>query len=177
MAHYLLCGFMGSGKSNFGKRLVKDADNPLRHIDMDEEIYLKYGDPDNDSHLGDMIERIGWDEFRRLESDFLEKLLRIKHCNILVSLGGGVLSASNLKLIQHSNESFLVWLDTPFETCWGRISGGEERPLVKQGKEALEKLYQERLPAYSTANIKLSEIEQKQLQSFSELSSMLESLT
>jgi shikimate kinase len=45
----------------------------------------------------------------------------------------------------HQSNVVLIHLDCPFDICWQRIQAtGSQRPLVRQGKLALSKLFLER---------------------------------
>lgn len=58
--------------------------------------------------------------------------------------------------IKGNSECRLVFLDTPFDVCFERISGDTgSRPLVKLGRDRLYELYEERLPFYQLAELKL----------------------
>ena len=44
----------------------------------------------------------------------------------------------------------VIYIDVPFETCYSRISGDKNRPIVMNNtKEELEIIYSSRAPVYS----------------------------
>lgn len=156
---------MGSGKTTIFKRLMENSPKVLG-FDLDNLVQEKISLDGED--LGQAIERIGFEEFRLVESHLLtEKLKEQGDC--LISLGGGSLSPEILELISKDKGAKLVWVKTDFETCWERISGSTERPLVKKGKEALKQLFEEREAIYCSANIALEIEAQQRVSNFEEL--------
>lgn len=149
---YLLCGFMGSGKSTLLEK-IKIKSEGYSFYDLDEEILRLHGQ--DFETLGEFIEARGFVHFRRTETETLESFLE-KDESLVMALGGGAISGVNLSKIKQSKQTKLVFLDTPFEVCFERISGDANRPLVKLGKEKLLELYQERLALYKCADIQLN---------------------
>jgi shikimate kinase len=74
-----------------------------------------------------------------------------------LALGGGALTGVK------NDGAKLVFLDTPFELCYERITNDFNRPLVSLKKEELRKLYNERLTLYRQANLILGERERKEI--------------
>ncbi|TNF30374.1 MAG: shikimate kinase [Deltaproteobacteria bacterium] len=148
---YLLCGFMGSGKSTLLEKF-KIKSEGYKFYDLDDEILHLHGQ--DFETLGEFIEARGFDHFRRMETETLESFLG-KDEPMVMALGGGAISGVNLSKIKQSEQAKLVFLDTPFEVCFERISGDANRPLVKLGKEKLLELYQERLALYKCADIQI----------------------
>lgn len=158
---FLICGFMGSGKSTLIEKFDVNSSAYMSY-DLDNEIHKLHGA--DFSTLGEFIESKGWDHFRRVETETLENFLN-KDESLVLSLGGGAVSGVNLSKIKKSEGVKLVYLDVPFEVCFERISGDSKRPLVKLGKEKLQDLYNERLPLYKCAEIQLSVGQIEQLES------------
>src|SRR5262249_60385531 len=68
--------------------------------------------------------------------------------------GGGWITDENRALVRQYN-GVSVWLDTPFEVCWQRItSSSEDRPLGRTRGEA-EQRFRLRRPIYQSATIRL----------------------
>jgi shikimate kinase len=150
-----ICGFMGSGKTTFLKELKLQDSNSSENIflDLDQEIYLREGQQYDD--LADLIKNYGWARFRELELEILTSLVqesqKIKN-DVFISLGGGAVTDEFLRLKNDLNNCFLVWLDTPLETCIERIEGNSSRPLAEKGPKYLKKLYSEREKYYQKAD-------------------------
>jgi len=160
-----ICGFMGAGKSTF---LTKFRGSEIALIDLDDLILSKSAR----ENLGDYIEEIGWDRFRELELTQLNEILNTKK-EMLVSLGGGAFSEKFQTLLKNDKNNFTVWLDTPFEECFRRISSSENRPLVRKGKVFLKELYQERLKDYKKCDIALNQNEQESIKNIKDLISLM----
>ena len=74
----------------------------------------------------------------------------------VIALGGGAwIEKANRDVIKKYS-CISVWLDTPFEVCWERISAAvEERPLGKTRDQA-QALYDRRKSIYELARIHIS---------------------
>lgn len=133
-----LCGFMGCGKTTIGKTLAKLLG--CGYCDMDELIVKKAG-----MSIPEIFETKGEAHFRNMETELIKELKGFKG---LVSCGGGaMLSDINGKNARESG--CVLFLDTPFETCYGRITGDKNRPVAAgRTKEQLKSLYDERYPKY-----------------------------
>ena len=155
----LLCGFMGCGKSFLMDFLHKNSGGKGVFSDLDNVVLDKFGS--DESSLSDLIEEKGWDFFREKEflclKEFLDKAKKNKGFCVL-SLGGGSLNEESLKLINSTDKSVLIWLETSFEKCFERISrdGVGRRPLLKKGKGFIHKLYLERKSLYEKSHITIS---------------------
>jgi len=161
----LICGFMGCGKST----LLSDLEQPgLRCLDLDDYIFEQYAAEYKD--LGSFIRKVGWQEFRRVESLALKSLVADGSGDLLLALGGGTLdSADNERYIEQS-EANLLWLDVDFDVCMNRIAGDHNRPLLSEKSlEELKDLYLKRREVYKRANKKLNEGEISKIKSFAEL--------
>lgn len=162
-AKYLLCGFMGAGKTTLMMRL---ANNELhRFVDLDQYFHERLG-----LAPGAFIEREGVSSFREQERELLAELLSFKEIE-LIALGGGALEwrAETLFEAQERGELVLVWLATPIDCCLERLEGDQSRPLLKLGRERLTELYQSRIKQYQRSRIHLSVEEQDQIQSLDDL--------
>jgi shikimate kinase len=140
-----LTGFMGVGKSSVARHLAHLLD--CRRIDLDSEIEDYLGES-----IASVIDRVGIEEFRRVETDRLKNALADGTGGIL-SLGGGTWTLShNRDLIkQHGYKS--VWLESSFEHCWFNIRHSrKERPLARS-KAAAKKLFDERQSLYCLADL------------------------
>ena len=144
-----ICGFSGTGKSTLGREVALRLKTSF--IDTDEELA-------DGEILAKRIEVWGWSKFRQLEAEMIMRLSGgLKGDAMVVSLGGGALSDAVVHATTHKQKgNTLAWLDTPFDECWSRIEGDSSRPLTLKGKDELARLYEERLPLYRQANIRVS---------------------
>ncbi|RLA61907.1 MAG: shikimate kinase [Epsilonproteobacteria bacterium] len=149
----LLIGFMGAGKSSFLRKLQRNGAN-YHFVDLDQEILKGKGL----SHLGELIESVGWGPFRQMEYDFLKDMMNSGD-NLVIALGGGAFNENNQKLLEKGTT---IWLNTPFDICFNRIKESIERPLVKLSREELQKLFNERVLQYKKCKyiLNLEQIEQ-----------------
>jgi len=142
-----ICGFSGAGKSTLGREVATRLKTSF--IDTDEALA-------EGEILADRIESWGWSKFRQLEAEMIMRLSGgLKGDEMVISLGGGALSEAVVHATKHKGNA-LAWLDTSFEECWSRIEGDSSRPLTLKGKDELARLYDERLPLYAQANIRVS---------------------
>lgn len=166
MAIFLLCGFMGSGKTTLMERLSDEVTS----IDLDSFIVEKLQIKGFDS-IADFVEEEDWEEFRYIEADNLSLLLdqaKEGGQDTLISLGGGAVNDMTLTIIEDSGAQ-LFWLDVPFETCWERIKGDATRPLVMEGEDACRELFDERRKLYRRAQVAVNPDSVKKLQDLKSL--------
>lgn len=139
----LLCGFMGSGKSTLLEKIGQGQD-------LDRIIEKSIG---GGLALGEWIEKVGWDVFRRAECAALAQWFYSEEQ--VLALGGGSLESAESRKLIAENGGTLIWLETPFDICYERIAKDKTRPLFKLGREELDKLYQARLGNYRSSPISL----------------------
>ncbi len=132
-----LCGFMGCGKSHVGRVLAGKLET--KFVDLDKfivdaekmtipEIFGKFGEP----------------HFRKLEAKYIKEL---SEGYVVATGGGALLNDETAKFARESGIS--VYINTTFETCYERIKGDKNRPLVMNNTyEQLSELYQKRAPIY-----------------------------
>jgi len=141
----VITGFMGCGKTRLARALAKRLN--LELIDLDHRITKREG-----RSPAQLINEEGETSFRSIESNVLQEVLASSdHC--VIALGGGAwIEERNRDLLeQHSFTS--IWLDAPFEVCWGRIKASdEERPLGKTREDAQAR-YDRRRPIYALARV------------------------
>ena len=133
-----LCGFMGCGKTTSGKLLAEELNLP--YYDMDEYIECALG-----MSIPDIFEEKGEEYFRRRETEAVAALG--EKGGVIACGGGAMLREINAETARRSGR--VIFIDTPFELCWQRISGDKGRPIVMRNtKESLEIIYDERYPLY-----------------------------
>lgn len=144
-----IVGFMGSGKSSLLRKWQSELSVPS--FDFDEELERRF--QVGSGELGDWIRKNSWGEFRRKEAELLKETLA--DGSGVYALGGGTFSEENQKLIKETDAKTL-WVNTPVDTCWARVEGDFNRPLVQKGQEEFFALHNSRVPLYSQANYSFS---------------------
>src|ERR1700722_3082662 len=142
-----LTGFMGSGKSTVARLLASQLG--WIAVDLDKHISDEAG-----LSIPEIFSRHGEPEFRRIESDHLERIvaeaLETGKPRI-VSLGGGTIAQPrNLALLRDTGAT-LIWLECPIEDLLLRCAQITDRPLFRD-EASFRRLYEERLPGYQLAD-------------------------
>lgn len=123
-----LIGFMGSGKSHWGRLLSQRLQLP--YYDLDALIVESAGKP-----ITSIFEEEGEEYFRLLEKDLLEDVIR-ENPSLVLSCGGGTpCFFNNIELMK--KEGTVVWLNTETNTLLTRLQKEKgKRPLIKDISEA-----------------------------------------
>ncbi len=126
-----LTGFMGCGKSSFGRRLAKKLD--YLFVDMDDEIEKKTG-----KTVEDIFESEGEYAFRAIEQEVL--FMTVQHQKAVIATGGGTpCFANNMEFM--NAEGVTVYLQLSPVSIAHRLEQAKRvRPLVKglKGDDLLE---------------------------------------
>lgn len=146
-----LVGLMGAGKSTVGKRLAQKIGRSF--YDSDTEIEEAAG-----LSIPDIFALHGEPEFRRGEKKVLERLLAYKP-HVLATGGGAYMDPDTRQLLRE--RAVTVWLSADLETLWRRVSKRTNRPLLEADnpRGILAKLFKERSPIYSEADIVIKSID------------------
>ncbi|MBC7327123.1 AAA family ATPase [bacterium] len=144
MRNIVLCGFMGTGKTQLGKALAQRLGLPF--VDIDGEIERTTG-----MKIADIFEKMGEPFFRDLE----EKLLREygSKSGQIISVGGGALQReSNITSLRQNG--FLVCLFAKPQVILRRLRDDDTRPLLKSEDklERIESLLRLRFTNYLKAD-------------------------
>lgn len=143
-----MVGFMGCGKSTVGEALAEELGWSFR--DLDTEIEREQG-----AAIAEIFDRYGEQEFRRLESEALKKVVRTVQTGrpLVISLGGGAfLSEENSQLVSHNGVA--IWLDCPLDRIEKRLAGANHRPLARDPKKFRE-LFHTRRESYARAEYRV----------------------
>ena len=141
----IITGFMGCGKTLIARELARRVN--LEMVDLDERVTEREG-----RSPAQLIVEGGEPAFRTIESDALRELLETKAAGVIALGGGAWIQDDNRELI-HQHNWLSVWLDAPFEVCWGRIeASGDDRPLGKTREQA-QALFDRRRPIYQLADV------------------------
>ena len=117
-----LIGFMGSGKTHWGRLLSEKLG--IRFFDLDEQVA---------EHAGESIPELfvsqGEEIFRLMEKDVLH-IITESHDSFVMACGGGTPCYFNN--IEYMNKSgTTVWINVPLDTLFKRlVLEKEKRPLI-----------------------------------------------
>lgn len=154
MINIILIGFMGAGKTTFGKWLANKQ--MMDFVDTDEIIVEM-----EQRSINDIFSTDGEEYFRDLETRVLKMLLgeenspyMLKRSSV-ISVGGGLPVRPENQVLLHRLGT-VVFLDASIDELVQRLSGDTGRPMLK-GEELrtrIEKLMDARLDIYDdTADI------------------------
>ena len=133
-----LCGFMGCGKSTVGRMLA----DMLGCSFTDMDTYIEQTE---NMSIPQIFSEKGETYFRDAETVVVEELG--SRGGVIACGGGAMLRQTNAEIAGRLGS--VVYIDTPFETCWKRIEGDRNRPVVMANtKQSLEELYNERARLY-----------------------------
>lgn len=133
----ILIGMPGCGKTTIGKVLAKEL--KYNFYDMDEYIENRAK-----KSINDIFSEDGEEAFRNLETEALKEVINKKR--ILISTGGGIVKRDlNLEILK--NSGIVVFINRPVEKILEDLNT-ESRPLLKDSKEKLYDLYEERFSRY-----------------------------
>jgi shikimate kinase len=140
----LIVGFSGAGKSSLIRSLRASPPEGWEHFDDLDALVLRNRGRGLKS-ISELIEVHGWEKFRLWERQEIEGWLKEEGKGVL-ALGGGAFTPLLFELFSKSRKIKFCHLEVSFETAWGRLQNSEteERPLVKEGKESLRKVFEER---------------------------------
>lgn len=139
----VLIGFMSTGKTSVGKRLVKQLNWDF--IDTDFEI-----EKDNGMNVSEIFRKHGETYFRSEEERLIKSFLEREHC-VIATGGGAVLSPENWKVL--SQIGYIIALYAPIDTILERVGKSNDRPLFKSNREEDERLLLARQPIYNKAEL------------------------
>lgn len=118
-----LIGFMGTGKSYWGRQLAQKLEVPF--FDLDHQIEEGEG-----KSIKEIFETEGEEHFRRLEKEVLH-LVTESHGAFVMATGGGTpCFYNNIEYMKKSG--IAIWINTPVAELHQRLSAEKEhRPLLK----------------------------------------------
>ena len=132
----VIIGMPGCGETTVSRILGKELN--LKIYDVDDYIQKK-----TSKTIAELFEK-GEDYFRDIETQCCIELS--KKSNILIATGGGAVKRKeNMECFK--DDSVIVFIDRPVDNILGDVDVSK-RPLLKDGKEKLIKLYEERYLLY-----------------------------
>lgn len=145
MRPIVITGFMGCGKSKVARELALRRN--VEMVDLDEWITSRVG-----RSPAQIITEDGERAFREIETNALREVLQRGEAGVIALGGGAWIEKVNRDLIDEY-DCTSIWLNTPFEICWERITASDEdRPLGRTREEAKAR-YVRRKPVYELARI------------------------
>jgi len=149
-----LIGFMGSGKTHWGKLLADKLQ--LRFFDLDTVITEK-----ENKTISEIFSDKGEEHFRYREKEVLEELVKENENFILSSGGGTPCFFNNIKFMKKNGR--VVWLNTSIDILKQRLLKERmSRPLIRNIGEDQLKAYiirklGERKMYYEQADVMVNE--------------------
>ena len=141
MKTIFLCGFMGCGKTTVGK--LYSSKSGRIFVDMDSYI-----EDYEHKTIAEIFRDEGEAHFRKLEREAVE---RLAPSGYIVATGGGAM-VDSVNAEAAKKGGCVIFIDTPFESCYERIKGDRRRPLAYNStKEELLARYDARRGAYLSA--------------------------
>lgn len=137
----VLTGYMGSGKSTVAECMCRKMG--LKAIDTDVVIEEKAG-----MTINEIFAQRGEAAFRDMETALIKELIEKCEYDIISTGGGMPVRAENRKLL--ATLGTVVYLKADADTIYNRVSGSDNRPLLKEGNlmEKIERMLGERGPLY-----------------------------
>ncbi|TAL46124.1 MAG: shikimate kinase [Chitinophagaceae bacterium] len=149
-----LIGFMGAGKTYWGKQLSHKLQIPF--FDLDELIVASEG-----KEINEIFANEGEEYFRLLEKDTLH-IITESHDSFVMATGGGTpCYFNNIEYMNRSGTS--IWINIPMDTLFERLlKEKDSRPLLKnlndnQLKGFIIKKFSDRKIFYQQADVIIDE--------------------
>lgn len=137
-----LIGMPGCGKTTLGKIAAKRLN--MKFADMDKEIEKAEG-----RSISDIFKLYGEEYFRDAETKMLRGEVLGDEDKIISTGGGIVVKEENIEILQNSGAE-VIFIDRPPEYIEADIECSK-RPLMKNGADAVYKLYRQRYARYERA--------------------------
>ena len=145
IAHVILVGLPGSGKSSVGRKVASRLGRPF--VDFDEELERRTG-----TTVGEIFRAHGESHFRSLELGLTRELAKTEGA-ILAPGGGWVTVPGAMALLRPPAR--MIYLRVAPEVAILRMGAGHrQRPLLEAEEpvEVLRRLAERREPAYRQAD-------------------------
>ena len=135
-SNVILIGMPGCGKTTIGEILAKELSYDF--CDLDQYIVEK------ENMTIDEMFKNGEEYFRDIETKAVKDISKMKD-TVIATGGGVVIRPENIEVLRE--HGFVIFIDRPIEDIISDVDT-ESRPLLKDGKEKLYKLLDERYKLY-----------------------------
>lgn len=135
-----IMGFRGTGKTTICKLLAKSLDKQL--ILTDEQIQKKIN-----STIPTYIKKYGWNKFRDVETDIIERLSDLDDCIFDIS---GDIVMRNENMINLKKNSIVVLLTADLKMIANRLNNKKDKTLLDKYDyvDELKEFFKERETRY-----------------------------
>ncbi len=139
-SNIVLIGYRATGKTSVAEYLSLKTKMPVICLDKEIEKQANLSIPE-------IVEKHGWDEFRKIESLIVEKASKLKE-HIIDTGGGVILNEKNI--INLKKNGLIFWLKTDLEIIIERLKKDNPRPSLtkKSFLEEVPEVLKERTPIY-----------------------------
>lgn len=147
-------GFMGSGKTHWGRLLSQKLQIPF--FDLDEQVVGS-----EEKSIPEIFEEKGEEYFRMAEKDTLHIITESHDSFVLASGGGTPCYFNNMDYMKKSGTT--VWINTPIDILFDRlVMEKQNRPLLKnlsdmQVRGFIIKKFSDRKIYYEQADVIIDE--------------------
>ena len=146
--HIFLLGYMGCGKSYWGKFLAKSLSYDF--VDLDDLIEKREG-----FTISEIFKQFGEDSFRNREHAALKSLFELERPAVISTGGGAPCFHNNMETMNTTGRTFFLEA-SPLILKQNILKSEGERPLVKAIPESELETYiadhlKQRLPFYNLA--------------------------
>ena len=139
MKNIVLIGMPGCGKTTLGRIISRELKRKFYDID-------NYIEEKTQKEISELFEN-GEDNFRDIESKAVKELAEMD--DLIISTGGGVIKRTqNIEMLK--TNGIIIFIDRPVDNIIGDVDISK-RPLLKDGKDKVLKLYEERYEIYKAA--------------------------
>ncbi|HLG40872.1 MAG TPA: shikimate kinase [Chitinophagaceae bacterium] len=151
-----LIGFMGSGKTYWGRQLSDKLSIPF--FDMDEQVVRSEG-----KSINEIFEIYGEEYFRLKEKGILTSITEANRTFVMACGGGSPCYFNNIDYMNQAGTT--VWLNTPMNVLFQRLlKEKDKRPLLKgltddQMKSFIIKKFADRKIYYEQAEVMIDDEE------------------
>lgn len=149
-----LIGFMGSGKTHWGRLLAQKMKLPF--FDLDEEVVAQ-----EQKTINEIFSEKGEEHFRLLEKEVLHQVAESNDTFVMATGGGAPCYYNNMGFMK--NRGLVLWINSPVAALYERlVKEKDKRPLIKDLDEGqlmayLTKKIRDRKLYYEQADIQVSE--------------------
>lgn len=143
----VVVGLMGVGKSTVGRKLANLIGKDF--VDADHEIEIAA-----QRSISEIFEEFGEEYFRDGERRVIARLMD-ESTGVIATGGGAFVDPQTRELILA--KGIAIWIDCDVDVLVERTGRRDTRPLLRNGdpRQILTKLYEERKPFYSQAQIRV----------------------